>query len=117
MNLSKTFEGASFSKLELLTLACAAFSSTQLSIIITLYTAVCEQPASLAMIICGLSSLQRVPLTVCWTTVMLAVFLIIERIKYINLSNKSAFQFCTGLFINFGNILRKDLHVKMIIDE
>ncbi len=37
-------------------------------------TALCEQPASLAMNVCGLPSLWRVPMIVFWTTVRSAVF-------------------------------------------
>ncbi len=37
-------------------------------------TALCEQPASLAMNVCGLPSLWRVSMTVFWTTVRSAVF-------------------------------------------
>ncbi len=37
-------------------------------------TALCEQPASLAMNVCGLSSLWRVSMIVFWTTVRSAVF-------------------------------------------
>ncbi len=40
-------------------------------------TALCEQPASLAMNVCGSPSLWRVSMTVFWTTVRSAVFLMI----------------------------------------
>ncbi len=40
-------------------------------------TALCEQPASLAMNVCGLPSLWRVSMIVFWTTVRSAVFPVI----------------------------------------
>ncbi len=47
----------------------------QLNFLLTcLDTALCEQPASLAMNVCGLPSLWRVSMIVFWTTVRSAVF-------------------------------------------
>ncbi len=46
-----------------------------LNILLTCFdTALCEQPASLAMNVCGLPSLWRVSMIVFWTTVRSAVF-------------------------------------------
>ncbi len=44
------------------------------SLLTCLDTALCEQPASLAMHVYGLPSLWRVSMIVCWTTVRSAVF-------------------------------------------
>ncbi len=65
-------------KAAVLSVGCASFSSTlflPLNFLLTcLDTALCEQPASLAMNVCGLPSLWRVSMIVFWTTVRSAVF-------------------------------------------
>ncbi len=65
-------------KTAILSVGCASFSSTlflPLNFLLTcLDTALCEQPASLAMNVCGLPSLWRVSMIVLWTTVGSAVF-------------------------------------------
>ncbi len=65
-------------KAAVLSVGCASFSSTlfpstQLSVNM-LDTALCEQPASLAMNVCGLPSLWGVLMIVFWTTVKSAIF-------------------------------------------
>ncbi len=68
-------------KATVLSVGCASFSSTlffPLNFLLTcLDTALCEQPASLAMNVCGLPSLWRVSMIVFWTTVRSAVFYMI----------------------------------------
>ncbi len=65
-------------KAAVLSVGCASFSYTlflPLKFLLTcLDTALCEQPASLAMNVCGLPSLWRVSMIVFWTTVRSAVF-------------------------------------------
>ncbi len=60
-------------KAAVLSVSCASF--LPLNFLLTcLDAALCEQPASLAMNVCGLSSLWRVSMIVFWTTVRSAVF-------------------------------------------
>ncbi len=72
-------------KAAVLSVGCSSFPSTlfpstQLSVK-CLDTALCEQPASLAMNVCGLPSLWRVSMIVFWTTVRSAVFPMIVKLS------------------------------------
>ncbi len=62
-------------KASVLLVGCASFSFY--STLTCLDRALCEQPASLAMNVCGLPSLWRVSMIVFWSTVRSAVFLMI----------------------------------------